>query len=135
MLRAIVLTACLCAAPMAEAAQIYICRIADTGRSGWIPEILFVGREDGADTVTISDPIILYYNDGAPVSGKVAADNAKRTTFVWSISVKSNHGQYIRNFQYTATYLKQAKKMLLSATPIGYTNHFKGEGTCAVEVR
>lgn len=135
MLRAIVLTACLCAAPMAEAAQIYICRISEAGNSGWIPEVLFVGREDGAGSVTVSDPIILYYNNGAPVRGTVAADNAHRTTFVWSITVGNRGGQFIRNFQFTATYLKQARKMMMSATPIGYSSHFSGQGTCKVERR
>ncbi|PIL13699.1 hypothetical protein P775_27435 [Puniceibacterium antarcticum] len=120
---------------MAEAAQIYICRLTETGNSGWIPEVLFVGREDGAETVTVSDPLILYYNDGAPLQGKVAADNAKRTTFVWTFAMTTTGGQYVGKFQYTATYLKGAKKMLLSAIPIGYANQFNGAGTCNVETR
>ncbi len=133
MLRAVTLTVCLLAAGMAEAATTYICRISENGNSGWIPEILFIGHEDDADSIVVSDPLILYYNDRAPVRGRKAAENARRVTFVWSIPASTRSGQSVRRLQFTATYLKSARRMLISATPLGYSNHFSGEGTCNVE--
>jgi len=135
-LRALLLSICLCAASSAvQAAQTYVCRIAENGRSGWIPEILFIGRDPGADEVIVSDPLILYYNDRAPVRGRVAEDNARRVTFVWSIRASTRAGQSVRRLQYTATWIKSAQRMLIAATPIGYDRQFSGEGTCNVEQR
>ncbi len=135
MFRTLSLAIGILAAPTADAAQTYICRIVENGKTGWIPEILFVGREDGADTAVISDPLILYFNDSAPVRARVAADNPRRTTFVWAIRANVRGMPYIGRLQYTATYLKADRKMLISAKPIGYSVQFSGEGTCNVERR
>ncbi len=129
------LAACLFAAPMAKAAQTYVCRIQEHGNSGWIPEILFLGVEDDNSSVVVSDPLILYFNDRAPVRGRVAMDNPRRKTFVWTIPARTRSGQYARHLQYTATYVKAAGRMLVSATPPGFGSHYSGEGTCQVEQR
>ena len=98
----------------------------------WLAEVLFIGQDQDSGTVVVSDPIILHYNDRQPVNGRVKTDNAKRTTFAWSLKVKSSSGQRA-TITYTATYLKASGEVSMSALPHGYTNILSARGKCTVK--
>lgn len=109
----------------------YECQIPQTrGQLGWIPEVLFIARLDGAKSVTVSDPLVLHYN-GEPVAGKVAVDNSRRVTFAWDLDFQ-NRGQS-GTMSYRATYVKGNKVLTISARPLGYSNNINGKGTCVLK--
>ncbi|MFZ7093414.1 hypothetical protein [Primorskyibacter sp. 2E233] len=110
----------------------YECKIDASAGQGWLPEVLFIGHDQVDDSVVVSDPIILHYNDRKPINGRVKTDNNKRTTFAWTVKIKdrSNHRATIN---YTATYLKATGVLSMSGLPLGYTNIFTGKGKCEVK--
>ncbi|UMA66374.1 hypothetical protein LVO79_07995 [Roseivivax marinus] len=119
----------------AAAADTYVCQLSQHGGGNWIPEVLFIGRDDpSAPQAVVSDPVVLYFNKG-PVAARVAADNASRVTFVWELTVEAGARSYVSRFIYRATYLKGSGRMQISATPAGYSNRFTGSGTCRYEQR
>lgn len=108
----------------------YECRVNTvSAQLGWLPEVLFIGHDVSKKEVTISDPIILYYNDRQPVQGKLLRDNAARSTFAWDVKTQDRSGQRA-TIKYRATYLKASGKLSISATPLGYGNNFVGGGKC-----
>lgn len=112
---------------------VYDCAINDRANTGWIPTQLIIAEDTGTGDILISDPIGYYYNDGKPLPGKIAVQNGKRITYAWTLKgVKNRAGQYAPNFSFRATYLKAGGKMSVTSKPLGYTNTFKGTGTCKV---
>ncbi|SFE80704.1 hypothetical protein [Roseivivax sediminis] len=130
--RLLALPLLLLAAP-AAATETLVCALSQHGNGNWIPEILFVGYEDGADTAVVSDPVILHFN-GRPMTANIAADNARRITFAWKLTASDGRHR-ISAFIYRATYLKGSGRMTISATPAGFSNRFTGQGTCRKETR
>ncbi|ETX29559.1 hypothetical protein [Roseivivax isoporae] len=118
----------------ASAAELLVCELRQYGGGNWIPEALFIGREVGAETAIVSDTVVLQFNAG-PVGARVAADNAARTTYVWSIAVRDRGGTYAPSMLYRATYLKATGRMEISATPAGFDTRFQGGGTCQRRLR
>ncbi len=122
------------AAGEALALETLVCQLRQYGGGNWIPEVLFIGREDGAATAVVSDPVVLDFA-GAPVSARVVADNARRTTYVWELAVRDRGGTYVPRFIYRATYLKSSGRMEISATAAGFDSRFQGGGTCTRRTR
>lgn len=114
----------------AVAAQFgYECTIKESGTSGYIPEVVFIGVNESTKAVVVSDPVILYYNDRKPLAGRIKTDNAKRTTFAWELDFK-NRANQTGTIQYRATYLKASGQMTMSALPLGYADTLRGKGKC-----
>ncbi|SLN26479.1 hypothetical protein ROJ8625_01070 [Roseivivax jejudonensis] len=122
------------AAAKGQAAETLLCELTQFGSGNWIPEILFVGYEEGADTAVVSDPVILTFN-GGPTQAQIVADNARRITFAWDLRANDGRGNYVGRFIYRATLQKGSLQMTISATPAGYANRFTGRGTCRREAR
>ena len=116
----------------ARAAETFICQLTPYGRGNWIPDVLFIGRTGAA--VVVSDPVVLHFN-GAPLSGRVAAENARRVTFVWRYAVRDRRGNRAAQMIYRATYLKGSGEMRISATPAGHVERFHGRGRCLRDTR
>ncbi|MBO9464978.1 hypothetical protein J7443_07045 [Tropicibacter sp. R15_0] len=111
----------------------YECKVADVRSQGyWLPEVLFIGHDIDNDVVIVSDPIILHYNDSQPIAGKLSVENKKRTTFSWSVKVKTTRGQTAK-INYRATYYKKDGSLSITATPLSYEERFNGRGTCEVK--
>ncbi|WP_121631868.1 hypothetical protein [Tropicibacter alexandrii] len=108
----------------------YQCKTAPAySNLAWVPEVLFIAHEDGTKTATISDPIILYFNDRQPMSGKLAVDNARRITFAWTVVTRSATNQRAK-MRYRATIQKSSGQLDISAQPLGYANSYIAQGTC-----
>lgn len=111
------------------AATLYNCKITKNDPSGWIPQVVRIDvNKNGA--VTVFDPIINHYR-GKPIKGRQGIDNAKRTTFKWTIDGASNKGQF-PTMKYSGTYLKASKKFIVTGKPLGYLNDYRGTGTCKI---
>ena len=131
--RSLLLVFVLSAVPSWTKVAIYDCQIKERGQSGWIPKVVVIAHDQKSGEILVSDPIIFHFNDKQPVAAKIAVENAKRTTFSWSLKgVKNRAGQYAPHFSFRATYLKAKNSMLLTSSPSGFSNSFSGTGPCRV---
>ncbi|MGH1412220.1 MAG: hypothetical protein ACRBB0_01930 [Pelagimonas sp.] len=120
------------AQPVLAAGKSYECKIVNTRSQGnWLPKVLFIGHDETKDTVIVSDPIILYFNDRQPIQGHVSTDNNKRTTFTWKLKTKTK--QQYATIAYRATYMKATGRLNISGSPLGYSNRYTSSGTCEVK--
>ncbi|MFW2545004.1 hypothetical protein ACN2XU_20425 [Primorskyibacter sp. 2E107] len=110
----------------------YECQVKESGGIGYVPEVIFIGVEEGSKEIVVSDPVILYYNDGQPLRGRIKTDNAKRTTFAWDLKFK-NRANQTGTIQYRATYIKASGDLNVSALPLGYADTFRGKGKCEIK--
>jgi len=118
----------------AFATDVYVCSVKEKGNSGWIPKFVVIGHNEGSKEATVSDPIIRHFLEEDSLVAKVVADNAKRTTFVWSVRGFSNSSnQYVNEFEYRATIVKRTNKISLKSEPLGYDNVFLGFGKCEMK--
>ena len=114
-------------------ADTYICKIKPAIKRGWIPESLAINHNEQSGDVVVNDNLIMHYH-GKPIAGKVVANNGKRITFSWILpSVRNSQGQTTLRFNFRASYLKRSHKMVISSSPAGYENRFRGAGTCKIE--
>jgi len=121
------------AVPTAVSAETYICKIKPRTKGNWIPETLAIDFDPQTGDVIVNDEYIMHYH-GKPVAGKVVANNSKRITFTWILpSVKNSQGQTALRFNFRASYLKNSRKMIVTSNPSGYSNNFRGDGTCEFE--
>lgn len=112
-------------------AESYKCTFENPGP--WIPPVLIIFHDRDSGEVAVTDSVSVHF-DVQPTDISVAADNAKRITFKWTLEgTKNKHGQYAVRFNFRATYLKKKEKMIVVASPIGYTNTYRGEGNCDIE--
>jgi len=126
---ALALTVALAGAGTARADEAYECRIAqDADNGGWLPEIVVVGRKDGAKTAVVNDPIIDHFI-GHPVEAKVETDNSARITFVWEVRTTSRTNQVTRQV-YRLTVRKDGLGAQMTSKPLGYEGVYAAEGTC-----
>ncbi len=113
----------------------YECEIRERGNSGWIPSELTIVHDTEQDTALIWDPVVLLFNEGQPLEGRVDIENARRITFAWSVKeARSDTGQYVSAMNYRATLLKEREAIRIFAIPLGYSNNFNGDGTCSLKV-
>ncbi len=118
---------CLLAAP-AGAAELYECRF--TGENTWVPTVVVIEPGRQGETVAVSDPLIRHFLQG-PTQARVETDNAVRTTFTWSYTVKSDANQTARmNFRLTRQ--KADGRASLSVQALDYVGPFAGQGACSV---
>lgn len=127
-----VLTLCVSTGMASAKGLTYECKMSgNRSKGGAMPAVLFIGHETGADTATVSDPIILHFNK-KPVTAKLVSDSAKRITFKWHVNMKNSKGQKAR-MNYRASVLKANNQLSMSAKPLGYGNGFNGVGSCVVK--
>jgi hypothetical protein len=132
--KAIAISAALLVPSAAVSAPLrYFCDIDQSGTQGWIAPQIVILHEPGGKIALVNDGLIATVLK-APVKAKVAAENAKRVTFTWSLPFMKDKGNQVApKFSYRASYYKQTGKMMVSAIPNGYNNNFQGFGTCRVE--
>lgn len=109
----------------------YKCIIKGAGDGDWIQPLIFIAYNRDAERVVVSDPMILAFNDGIPVTGRVVTDNSKRTTFAWDVQITLNVSPVTMGFR--GTYVKSNGVFSVVATPRGYSNNFTRGGTCKVD--
>jgi hypothetical protein len=125
------LAAALCFGAVAAHAVTYECKITNAQARGWIPEMVFIEHDVAKKQAMVVDPIIQYFV-GQPVVAKIDTDNAKRTTFVWTLkNTKDSGGQYA-NMIYRLTYLKGTGKLNMTGDAPGYVGPYTGQGSCKV---
>ena len=107
----------------------YHCTVEGASERDWIQPVIFIATDSETNRVVVSDAAILGFNDGLPVEGKVVKDNAARTTFSWTVNMRSSSNQQVK-MAYRATYLKASGKMNITAQPRGYDGLFNKLGTC-----
>jgi hypothetical protein len=114
---------------------IYECNIKPERKTAWIPEIVRVMHDESNGEAFVIDPIIYHFNEKRPVPATIAVNNAKRTTYVWVVKgIKNSFGQYVTTFRFRGTYLKPSRTMVMTSSPDGYDDKFKGRGKCTVKV-
>jgi len=114
------------------ATTIYECSVS-TGKAatyGWIKGPVLIAREDGAAEAKVSDPVTLGVN-GKPAVAALKSENSAKVTFGWSLKTKSSSGQNA-TMNYRASIIASGNKFVITATPLGYANNFRGDGTCKV---
>lgn len=120
------------AATSAQAVTLYQCAL--NGKAGtWISPQVVIGQDRKKGKVFIHDNVTYGFNKGQPMEGQIALENNKRVDFRWTVqSTKSSTGQLALRMEYRGTFLKKNKKFILTASPAGYGNSFRGEGSCKV---
>lgn len=114
------------AAGAAQARDILECRL--TGNSPWVPTIVVVERNPGADALTVLDPIIRHFH-GEPIRARVAVDNARRTTVIWTIRDRGRTSTPA-DVQFRLTHRKADDTARIAVQALGYVGPYEGTGTC-----
>lgn len=121
----------------AASAQIYKCDLKSRGVYVGVPEVIFYEyQKDKPDGIWVYDG----YTEalvGGSVKGELVRDDDRFLKIKWSIpkTLSKEYGSLPR-YDYTLTIHKKkgltAKKGLavVIGYPIGYDNHFEGQGTC-----
>lgn len=118
---------------MAET-NIYKCTILKSD-STWIPETLQLSHDVETGEIMVIDPIIHHFNDKKPLSAAVSVDNAKRTSYAWTLKgVKNSSGQYAPSFVFRATIMKAYGRLRMTSQPQRYVDTFTGSGRCIKSV-
>jgi len=94
------------------------------------PVIIAHSESDG--TAQAADPVIMHFKKN-PIDVTIVADQPAKKTFSWRVKVKDPGGQYA-TMNYRATVLN-GKQFVFSATPLGYENTYRGDGSCTVKVQ
>jgi hypothetical protein len=113
------------------ARTIYECKIKEQGvNRGWLPEVVVVAYEPGADTVQVNDPMIQYVH-GSPIEVKVKTDNDARLSVSWKLTLPSSR---LDEFQFTFDFsiFKADRRAKIKATPNGGYYVLNSTGTCKV---
>jgi hypothetical protein len=118
-------------ASASTARTIYECQIEQRGPNrGWLPEVVVVAYEPGADEVQVSDPMIQYVH-GKPIAVKVKKDSDARLSLSWKLVLPSTSQDELR-LTFDFSILKAERRARIKATPHGYDNTFDSQGTCKV---
>lgn len=107
----------------------YLCRLDAPYSQRWIPPVLFIAHDPQSGRVVVSDPIALSYNQGLPVSGKIASESTRRISFTWEFPVGSG-GQQTRRMLYRAGFDKVRGEVVVTAIPAGFDRVFQASGIC-----
>jgi hypothetical protein len=111
------------------AAKEFECHFAEKGRTGWVPEVVFV--HDEAGEIFVYDPIIKHFI-GEPVTGRIQRENQRVVSYEWTLDQTTNSGgQYVTAFDYRILVQKSSNKATLTAVPLGYDSTYQADGTCA----
>lgn len=121
------------AAPALAEPVLFHCKLKVARNEGWVPGEVAIVYDAATQSVTVSDPFQQHYF-GKPAEGQLIVDNEKRVTFGWDLPrLKNAEKQYTPDMKYRATVQKAGLAVAISATPVGYPNHFRGDGSCKME--
>ncbi len=106
------------------------CQLHGRNARGWVPAFVAVITNDKGQ-VTVSDPIILHFNE-VPVAGRIVVDNSKRITYAWTLEGASDATrQYAPAMDYRLTVQKADRTASITVVPRNYANTLHGKGKCA----
>ena len=111
---------------------IYTCEL-DVARSqGWVPEQVLIEHDTATDEVVVTDTVTNHFT-GKPSKGEVLFENARRITFSWELrNLQSPSNQFTPAMKFRGTLQKPPRRISVTATPVGFGNSFRAEGTCQV---
>jgi hypothetical protein len=132
MMRGLILAIGTCALAVAGQADTLAYRCTMTGATArdWIQPLIFILHDTESGRVVASDPLILAFNDGHPVEGRLLVDNAARITFAWDVEVVLRVSPV--RLLYRATFLKASGQLSVSVSARGRDGQMNGLGTCVV---
>lgn len=111
-------------------AQTLRCKIEPTRQTGeYIPLSTQITYDTGKNEATVA-----FLDNGKlrTIDGRIETVNKKRITFVFENKGLSNStNQYVTSMMYRATFMFGSHAFRVNATPLGYSNLFKGKGACA----
>lgn len=124
-----VLTMSLASAALSR--TVYECTFEDRGTNrGWLPTIVIVAAEPGAETVTVADPFIEHVH-GGPIEVAPTTDNDAQLSLKWKLTLPATDQDELQ-LTFSFSVKKADKRAKISATPHGYDNTFSSQGTCKV---
>ncbi|WP_425074496.1 hypothetical protein [Sagittula sp. S175] len=123
--------AVLLAAPLRASAETvaYKCNVRGAGEYDWIQPLIFIAHDRLSGRVVVSDAMILAFNDGQPVEGRLDVDNARRTTFTWKVKVILQASPV--TLSYRGTYIKGSGEFSVLGSIPGET--MTRGGVCQVD--
>ncbi len=132
-------SAALCLGLIAGQAQaritVYTCKLTPATKGAWIGRDLILRHDESSGEVTVLDNIIDHYL-GAPQPARVEVQNATRTSFVWVLekfgAKAGDDLQFTAGFRFRASFRDGGRSVQVTSKPRGYSNSFRGKGTCTV---
>ena len=110
--------------------KIYECTL--DKKNGWMAAPVVIVHSESEQGAMAADPLIMHYQKN-PIEVQVATNQANKKTFAWQLKIKDPSGQYA-TMKYRATIIN-GRQFAMSATPLGYENTYRGDGTCTVKVQ
>lgn len=84
----------------------------------------------------VLDNIIQHFM-GEPQPAEVEVKNARRITFKWILknfgASATDDVQFTSGFRFRASLTNGGRSVRVSSKPLGYSNSFRGKGTCTVK--
>lgn len=118
-------------------AKTYDCKVdeAGSGDNKGIPPHIIVTDDNGK--ISVIDGLI-QNTIGKPIAAKIDVDNAKRTTFTWTVEkvdgkATQRTGNRVAKLAFRLTYQKATGTAIASMKPVGYRNTFRAKGKCTVK--
>ncbi|CAN0605203.1 unnamed protein product [Ectocarpus sp. 12 AP-2014] len=109
----------------------YFCEL-KSDLHGWVPaEILIEHSENGG--ARVHDEIVDQFS-GGPQDAVLKEDSAKKLVVSWVVPTRDGNGQ-LTKMRYRAAMLKSSGKVIMTAKPVGYRDHFSGRGACRASDR
>jgi hypothetical protein len=113
----------------ALALDVYECKFPIVANNmGYLPDVVVMARETGADRVTLVDAYI-QSEKGGPIEVKIAAESDAKLSVSWPLMLKSRANEYVK-MQYRMSIQKSGLTASLSGRPQGFSNNFTAQGTC-----
>lgn len=117
-------------AGLAQAA-VYECGFSNVANhDGWITDRYVFDYDEAAGKAVVEDAVILALL-GEPVAARSVEETKGKVVFVWEVLANDVTGQQTRML-YRAAWFKGEGFMRITATPQGYSNSYKAEGTCRI---
>lgn len=114
-------------------AKSYHCKFVEQGHSNYIPQELIATHDGNGKDVTVNDTLIQHFV-GSPVTGVMKSINGTRALMTWTLpKVKNPSGQYTPGFTFNLNIILANGEASITAKPQGYTNSFRGSGTCTLK--
>lgn len=121
-------------------ADTFTCTLTDTRNTGWLPDRLVVEVNADETMAKAFDPIT-FSTLGGLAQAQIQAENSVRIELRWTTGrYRNDRAMRSRDMPnavaipilYRATILRGGNKILLRATPEGFSNRFNAQGTCQV---
>jgi hypothetical protein len=84
--------------------------------------------DEASGTATVSDALIQGMA-GRPIPGNVTENSGQKLTVIWELPIVG-FGGVQTTMSFRAAFIKTNKKLIVTATPQGYTGRFFARGSC-----